>query len=244
MPAASLPGPDRTGANRIAIGIDEDSLSPVVLDFDNDPHFLVFGDAQCGKTNLLRLIARWIVEHRTPAQAKLVIVDYRRSLLGAVEGDHLLDYIPGAQQAENMATGILEAMTARLPGPNVTTEQLRNRSWWHGSEVYLLVDDYDLVAASGGNPLGALVDLLPQARDIGLHLILARQSGGASRAMYDQAVQRMKEMASPALIMSGNREEGQLFGNVRPQPLPVGRGFYADRRFGARLIQTAYLESA
>ena len=47
--------------------------------------------------------------------------------------------------------------------------------WWQGPELFVLVDDYDLVAAAGRNPLAGLVDLLPQARDIGLHLILARR---------------------------------------------------------------------
>ena len=57
----------------------------------------------------------------------------------------------------------------------MTPDQLRNRSWWTGPELYILVDDYDLVAAAGSNPLGRLLDLLPQARDIGLHLILTRR---------------------------------------------------------------------
>jgi S-DNA-T family DNA segregation ATPase FtsK/SpoIIIE len=32
-----------------------------------------------------------------------------------------------------------------------------------------------------------------------------------------------------------------LFGEVRPKPLPPGRGQYAERRSGVRLIQTAYV---
>jgi S-DNA-T family DNA segregation ATPase FtsK/SpoIIIE len=53
----------------------------------------------------------------------------------------------------------------------------------------------------------------------------------------------MKDMATPALLMSGNRDEGALFGNVRPQTLPPGRGFLVDRRYGARLMQTAFLDA-
>ncbi len=37
-------------------------------------------------------------------------------------------------------------MQHRLPGPDVTPQQLRDRSWWTGPELYVLVDDYDLVA--------------------------------------------------------------------------------------------------
>ena len=41
--------------------------------------------------------------------------------------------------------------------------------------------------------------------------------------------------------MSGNKDEGALFGDVRPSPLPPGRGVHVDRRTGKRLIQTAQL---
>ncbi|MFC7106198.1 hypothetical protein ACFQQB_40760 [Nonomuraea rubra] len=103
----------------------------------------------------------------------------------------------------------------------------------------MIVDDYDLVATSA-NPLAVLGDLLPQARDIGLHLVLARAMGGAGRSMLDPVVRRLKELNSPAVMLSGPRDEGQLFGNVRPRPLPAGRGLYVDRRSGERLIQTAF----
>jgi S-DNA-T family DNA segregation ATPase FtsK/SpoIIIE len=120
---------------------------------------------------------------------------------------------------------------------------LRARSWWSGADLFLVVDDYELVGTSSGNPLAGLVELLPQARDIGLHLILARASGGAGRAMYDPVLQRIKDMATPALIMSGSKDEGALFGDVRPKALAVGRGTLVDRRTGTRLIQTAHRET-
>ena len=38
-------------------------------------------------------------------------------------------------------------------GPDVTADQLRHRSWWQGSDLYLLIDDYDLVAGANGSGL-------------------------------------------------------------------------------------------
>ncbi|MDA0637158.1 type VII secretion protein EccCa [Nonomuraea sp. MCN248] len=240
LPAAGLPGPEQTGPSRIAIGIDENSLSPVALDFETDPHFVVFGDNECGKSNVLKLIMEGLVARKTPNEAMMIVIDYRRSLLDTAVTDHRIGYAASSTAATELIQDARAALLKRLPPADLTPEQLRSRSWWQGADLYIVVDDYDLVATTS-NPLQPLAELLPQARDIGLHLVLARQSGGASRAMFDQAVQRMKEMASPALIMSGNRDEGPLFGNVRPQALPVGRGFYVDRRNGSRLIQTAYL---
>jgi S-DNA-T family DNA segregation ATPase FtsK/SpoIIIE len=242
LPAAELDEMTGTEVPGIPIGLNETHLAPVRLDFDTEPHLIIFGDAQCGKSNLLRLIADAITRRRTPAEARLVVVDYRRSLLGAVSPDHLLEYAPSAKAVAEMASGVTSAMNQRLPGPDITPDQLRNRSWWRGPEIYLLVDDYDLVATSGNNPLSSLLELLPQARDIGLHLILARRAGGASRAMYESMIQRLRELDTPGFLMSGPREEGALFGTLRPSPQPAGRGTLVRRSDGQNLVQTAWLD--
>ena len=87
-----------------------------------------------------------------------------------------------------------------------------------------------------------LEDLLPQARDIGLHVILTRRAGGASRAIYEPVLQRLRELDAPGLLMSGNREEGALIGNLKPSTQPPGRGTLVRRRDGVQLIQTAWSE--
>ena len=226
----------------IPIGLNETHLAPVYLDLAAEPHLIVFGDAECGKTNLLRLIARSIVERYTAEQARVVIADYRRGLLGAIGGDHLLGFAPGGQAFTEMLGSIRSALNNRLPGPDVTPQQLRDRSWWRGPDLYLLVDDYDLVATPGNNPLSGLMDLLAQARDVGMHLIVTRRAGGAARALYEPVLQRLRELDSPGLLMSGNREEGSLFGNLRPSPQPPGRGTLIRRQDGVQLIQTAWSE--
>jgi DNA segregation ATPase FtsK/SpoIIIE, S-DNA-T family len=226
----------------VTIGLNEAQLAPVRLAFDGEPHLLVLGDAQCGKTNLLRLIARSIVEQHDPDEARLMIVDYRRTLLGTVDSEHLLEYAPSQKVVEEMIAGVKAAMNDRLPGPDVTPDQLRKRSWWQGPELFILVDDYDLVAVPGRSPLEDLADLLPQARDIGLHLVVARRCGGAGRAMYDPVLQRLRELEMPGLVMSGSRDEGVLLGNVRPSAQPPGRGFLVRRSDGTILVQTAWLD--
>jgi S-DNA-T family DNA segregation ATPase FtsK/SpoIIIE len=107
-----------------------------------------------------------------------------------------------------------------------------------GTGLFIVADDYDLVAGPA-NPLLALAEFLPQARDVGLHLLLARSAGGAGRAMFDPVIQRLREMGSPGLIMSGNKDEGALLGGVRPAPQPCGRGFLVTRRGDPRLVQVA-----
>ena len=235
----SLPGPAQTGT-RVPIGLEENALSPVLLDFTADPHFLVLGDTECGKSNLLRVICEGIVARYTPEQARIIVIDYRRSLLDAADTEHRIGYAASSAAATSLINDAHEALVKRLPPPDLTAAQLRSRSWWSGSDLFLVVDDYDLVAGLT-NPLLPLVDLLPQARDIGLHLVLARSAGGAGRAMFEPVVQRLREMGSTALLMSANKDEGALFG-IKPQSQPVGRGHLAARRAEPVLVQTALAE--
>ncbi len=238
VPYESLPA--GTGERGIAVGIAEQDLEPVYLDFAADPHFLFFGDSESGKTAVLRTIARRIVESYSPEEARIVLVDHRRSLLDVVPAGHLVGYGTGSAVTQGLMLGVADAMEQRLPGPDVTAEQLRTRSWWQGTELFVLVDDYDLVAAGGTDPLDPLLEYLPQARDIGLHLVLARRSGGASRAMYQPLIRALREVGSPGLVMSGDRDEGPLLGTVKPQALPPGRGWLVNRRNESQLVQVAW----
>ncbi|MFC7548789.1 type VII secretion protein EccCa [Plantactinospora sp. GCM10030261] len=241
LPYAALPAPRR---GRLPIGIAETDLGPVYLDFDAEPHVLLFGDIESGKSGFLRSLATSIITSYQPSEARLILVDQRRSMLGSVETEHLIGYGTSQQTTADLVKQVATVMQERLPGPEVTQEQLRNRSWWSGPELYLLVDDYDLVASASVNPLAPLLEFLPQARDIGLHVVITRRIGGASRAMFDPVIARIRELASPGLMLSGPKEEGPLFGNIKPQLLPPGRGWLITRRDGARLVQLAWMPPA
>ncbi|ADD40124.1 type VII secretion protein EccC [Stackebrandtia nassauensis] len=223
----------------VSIGLNESHLAPVNVDFAAEPHFLVFGDVECGKTNLLRMLAGRIADRYPKEQARFLAVDYRRTLLGEFSSEHLAGYAAGVDEGRKLMRDAAEALRTRLPGPDVTPEQLRARNWWQGPDLYIFVDDYDIVAGGSYNPITELLDLLAQARDIGLHLIVARRMGGAARAMFEPVIQRLRELQSPGLLMSGNRDEGLLLGDVRPAPRPPGRGILV-RRSGNQLIQAAW----
>src|SRR5439155_6411982 len=159
-------------------------------------------------------------------------------LLDAVSTPHKIAHGFSSNHAGPVVRNVVEAMTRRLPPADITPDRLRARDWWTGADLFFIIDDYDLVAPS--NPLMPLLEFLPQARDIGLHLVVARAMGGAGRALFEPVIQRLKEIGAPTLVMSGNRDEGTIAGTVKPEPLPPGRGRLVTRR-GARLIQTALM---
>ncbi len=233
------------GTTGIPLGVDEERLDLVAMDAAAEPHLLCFADAESGKTALLRLLARGVVDGHRPQEARLVVVDHRRTLLGAVPESHLLSCTSTPEATSAAVREVAASLRRRLPGPAVTARQLRERSWWSGPEVFVLVDDYDLVAPAPGSgtahPLLPLLEFLPQAKDVGLHLVVARRCGGAGRALFDPVLGRLRELAVPTLLMSGSPDEGVLVASLRASPQPPGRGTLVDRRHGARRVQLAWL---
>ncbi len=236
---AELP-PGRAG---IPIGVDEERLGCVEFDPAVEPHLLCFADGESGKTTLLRVIAHGITTRFSPEQARVIVVDPRRGLLGAVSEAHLIGYASSSEQTAAVARTLVESLRKRLPGPEVTPQAVRERSWWRGPEVYLLIDDYDLVAPGGStaHPLLPLVEFLSQAKDVGLHVVVARRCGGAGRALFDPLLGRLKELGAPGLVLNGSPDEGALVESVKASPQPPGRGTFVERRRGARRVQLAWL---
>lgn len=233
-----------TRAGTVALGLSETDLGPCVLDFDAQPHLLVFADVESGKTETLRTLVRGLVAGGDPDEVKLVLVDYRRGLLGEVPETHLGGYASSERTARPMMAQLAEYFAARLPGDDVTPQQLVDRSWWSGPTVYLVVDDYDLVATASGNPLSPLIELLGHGRDIGFRLILTRRSGGVGRALFDPLIACLRDLSCDVLLMNGDPDEGYVVGRHRLQRLPAGRGELVSRNRSPEIVQVALGERA
>ncbi|MEY9862983.1 S-DNA-T family DNA segregation ATPase FtsK/SpoIIIE [Catenulispora sp. GAS73] len=237
LPAASLPAP--SGDLRMCLGWDEKRLQPVWHDFEHSPHLLVFGDDETGKTNALRLAIKAITARYTPAEARILLGDPGRGLHELVPEEFRVGYAVDTDSLASLAGSAAVSMTARLPGPDVTPEQLQRRDWWHGPRLFAVIDDYDLFTTGNGagGPMGPLVRLLGSSAHIGLHIVLARSTSGAMRAMMDPVLRRLWELNSPAVLFSYPKEEGKFIGEAKPRSLLPGRAQLVTRR-DIRLIQT------
>jgi S-DNA-T family DNA segregation ATPase FtsK/SpoIIIE len=102
----------------------------------------------------------------------------------------------------------------------------------------MLIDDYQLLTTGMGSPLDPLMALVAQGVHIGFHLIIARSTSGAMRALSDPVVRRIWELGSPGVLFSYPKEEGKFLGEAQPRKLPAGRAQLVTRR-GVRLVQTA-----
>lgn len=228
----------------ILLGLGEPRLQPVFVDFDDGRHLLVLGDNGCGKTATLRALCREIARTKTASRAQLFLVDYRRTLIGVVESGHLGGYAMSPAALTTVLPDLIGLLRNRMPTADVGHAQLRTRSWWTGPDVYVVVDDYDLVAASTGNPLLGLLEYLPYAMDLGLHLVVARRSGGAARALYEPLLSGLRDFGCMGLMMSGRAEDGVLLAAHPVGPLPPGRGVLITRPGVEQVVQVGWATPA
>lgn len=154
-------------------------------------------------------------------QVVFAIIDPKRQLLDAGPSKYLGGYAGTASAAQSLMESIAQELRRRTPPDDVSPQQLRDRSWWKGPEVVVVADDYDLAEGSG-SPLRSLVPYLSQARDLGIHLVVLRRSGGASRASYEPVMQAVKEAGGAGLPLSGDRQEGQIWPKVWMDHRPPG----------------------
>ncbi|MQA77270.1 MAG: type VII secretion protein EccCa [Streptosporangiales bacterium] len=239
VPLKDLP-PGDAYPPAVAVGIEDKALGPAFVDLQGaDPHLLVFGDTEMGKTNALEVLIRQLLVGKQKTDIGFVMVDYRRSLLDVVPKEFQVAYCTSGPATEKVCRELAGSLAKRLPPADLTSQQLRERSWWKGLDVFMVVDDYDLVATSGNNPLLHISEYMAQGRDIGFHLLVSRRMGGAGRAIYDPFLQRMTDLSTPGLMFSGDRMEGPLVCGVRPQKLPVGRAVWARRTHPPVQVQVA-----
>ena len=223
LPASQLPAPPRDVELRVALGLDDQRLAPVWHDFAVTPHLLVFGDSQSGKTNLLALLIQAITTRFSPDEARIVLVDPRRRLQAAVPPAYLLANALNGNALRDALARVVPMLKERVPGPDMTPEQLTARNWWTGPRVFVVMDDYDVISGSMDYPAESLTDLLSQGVEVGLHLVVARTVNGAMRAMMEPMVRRMWDLGTPGLLFSCPRGEGAFLGDARPVTLPPGR---------------------
>ena len=204
--------------DRILLGIGGRDVEPITHDRQ---HLLAIGASGAGKSTLVDTFIEALV-HMPRERVRMVVIDPRRTHLRRATHPMVAAYGGSTDAAKAALADTAATLTGRLPGPDVTADQLATRSWWSGPDIYVVVDDLELV---GEDTLRPLLPLIPHAQDIGLHIVAARKFGGAGRALLAPFLAALKDQLPDVVLMSGTREEGALFG-IRPLPLRPGRGIF------------------
>ncbi|MGL5910140.1 MAG: type VII secretion protein EccCb, partial [Phycicoccus sp.] len=226
LPASAGP------AEHVALGLRQDTLAPAMLELGaRDQHLLVLGDQGCGKTTLLRGVVQSLVDRHDPEELVFAVMDLRGEAAAAVPPDYLGAHARTATEARGLGEAVARDLAARQGEADGTPASAR---------VVVLVDDYDVLASAGTEPLRPLLPHLPLARDLRVHVVLTRPVAGATRAMFDAALQAVRDTGGSTLLMSGERSEGQILPRLYAERMPPGRGLFVRRGEAPHVIQAAH----
>ena len=165
----------------------------------------------------------------------MIVIDHRRRHLGMLEQDMLAAYCPATSTSTEAIKNLCVTLKSRLPGPDISPEQLRERNWWSGPELYLCIDDADLLEEQLLLPLK---EFLPLSADIGLHVVLARKAGGFNRSLFGPLMSELKDQVPDVIVMDADREDGPIFG-VKTTTQQPGRAVLVTHGHNAGTIHIA-----
>ncbi|MFC8039023.1 type VII secretion protein EccCa [Paenarthrobacter sp. NPDC057355] len=220
---ARLPEGHVTPPGSIALGVREQDAGVENLDlFGVDRGAVILGDPETGRTNLLRTAASQLMASHAPGELAFAVFDPRQQLQDFIPEAYLGEYAANGQRAAQLAEFVAGQAQERLgDGSSAPVRTPR---------VVLLVDDYDILAATGNQPLRALASYLPSGADIGLFAVVTSRTTGSGMMMHDPFIASLRAAGAPVVMFSGDRSEGVIANGERPVPLPTGR---------ARILRTS-----
>lgn len=217
---------------QIPFAVGESNLQPVAANLARASHMQIYGAAGSGKSTALAAVVRNIQARLSADEAKIVLVDPRRQHMELIDDEkRQIAYASSIDQAREAMKELAVYLSSRVPGPGLTPQQKRARSWWQGPEILLVIDDYHMVQAGTNtfeNPFVPLVEHVQHGHDIGFHVVVARNIQGANVAVQLPFLAAIRAMSSCGLILNGDRQEGSLVDSeTRPAAQHVrGRGIY------------------
>jgi len=236
LPASLDPaqlGPLYPAPETVVIGQREDDLSALAVDFNASPLLMVLGDNKSGKSTLLRHLIRTLRENSTAEQVAFTVIDRRLHLLDEpLFPDN--EYTPNLDRITPTMLGLSALVAARRPPAGLSTRELAD--WSARSRAmqrhYLIIDDIDQIPDGpaiagpyvGQRPWTPLIDLLAEAGDLGLRVVVTGRAAGSGHSlMTNPLLRRLNELQSGILMLSGSPTDGGKTRGHRFMRLPPGR---------------------
>lgn len=240
------PAASRLSRLKVPFGVYESDLSAATVDFMSSPHMHIYGSAQSGKSTTMSSLARSIRSQLSEEEAWFLFIDYRRTHyeLGRALVANPAYYIDGPEGLPVAVELIQQLMGGRTPPKDIDPERIQRRDWFSGPDLFVFIDDYQLVDDKMARPFEALRPLIGRGGDRGVHIVVSRSIQNASMAITDPVIGPVRQANSSGLLLDGNRNDGGLIDEVtKPRPQPVhGRGFWIQPTSSrpTEMIQVAY----
>jgi DNA segregation ATPase FtsK/SpoIIIE, S-DNA-T family len=234
---------------RIALGVQEERLTPVYAEMYREPHLLIFGQSKSGKSEAVGAFYDSVTRRfATMDDAAVIFVDVRRRHLGKLDNKNLFAYVTNEDEFLEATYNLVQRydLPSRDLPPGIDAETREARSWWTGPEVFVIIDDYHVFVNPRSYEEAAVHKALPwvanESLARGLHFVIGR----ASEELYlasnrDPLLRRLLTDATPTVMLSGNKMDGQI-GEAKFENFGIpGRARYIETSFARKgRIQTAW----
>ncbi|MEB3022942.1 MULTISPECIES: FtsK/SpoIIIE domain-containing protein [Mycolicibacter] len=207
----------------LPFAISTEDLRVITVPDHTSPHLLAVGDTKSGKTTLLRALINSVVGQFTKDEAQIVIIESRYDLLAEQEklgeAGYLMAYADKNSLPDAIAK-IKEAIAPRFPsleqGEKLSAEAVRNRSWYTGPEVFVLIDN--VLSFTGGgfsasSPFDPMLELMTRD-DVGLHVYATGSAQGfGGMRLTNKVYKALGEANTATVMLSGPAAEGTIWPN-------------------------------
>ncbi|WP_371018310.1 type VII secretion protein EssC [Pseudalkalibacillus sp. JSM 102089] len=188
--------PASESKNTYPIGLHEETVKPVSLSFAQTSHCLVLGQAQKGKTNIMRLLTQQALQQEGDHIAIFDSID--RGLFHLKEEENTT-YLETKEQIEEW----IEQVTTEFKSRAITYHESMNNGQTlpEFSRVFLFIDGYGRFSQTLGNLLqDRMTALMKNYSHLGLSIIASGSSNELTKG-YDPLTVELKQIRQIILLM-------------------------------------------
>jgi S-DNA-T family DNA segregation ATPase FtsK/SpoIIIE len=252
------PGADDAEARVVPLGLDLQSLDPLVVDLRDGPYFLITGSIGSGKSTLLRAWLLGLARRYSAEQVELYLVDLRlaslRPLAILPRVQRVRGYVTTAERFAEVLASLEDELRSRAAAFQARrTASLRDVAVGGGnpengasavdggeravaySRIVLAIDDFDAFnAAVDDDVKQRLGDLLSMGRELGFHVLLAGSSADLAAVTHETILRAMRRTPAGFVLGTSEYDDIQLL-NLRLAGaraeglLPPGQGYFGRR---------------
>ena len=230
------PGDDVRRRLRVPFAVRESNGKPAYAEMHKEPHLLVLGEGKTGKSELLATFMHSISRcFPTRNDAAVLLYDPRSAHMERIPETNLYATVKKNEQfVEQLKSMIAEFDLVNRDVPeDAGVDERRQRRWWSGPEVFIIIDDYDFVTprhATEPPPVHELIGWVSvDGYERGIHIVVASDSGNiATKTQTDPILKRMLTDRTPAVLLSTSKLEGTWGATKFTQHSIPGRARYVE----------------
>jgi len=214
LPGKAPAPPDGNSSLAVPIALDVDDLTPVTVDLQDGPHFVISGGAQSGKTTLLQSWLLALAERFAPDRVRFCLIDFQRSGLVALQNlPHLQALVDDSRTLDAALDGIEQQLRERRQAlgeaRRTAAGSLEERAFIaQYPALVIAIDDADAFRSQSSLEARArLEQIVRRERGMGVHVLFSGSVAEVSN-IFEGLAKSLKELQMAVLL--GTNDSGDL----------------------------------